>query len=193
MREEGVYVIRKMTGNGGLPNCGPDTLRVDRVLVNDQDLGVKGLEGVLFTLMQGMQAMNIKPEESTREPIAQLKTVAPPSKKIDQYSQLAAMPRSAHPQSSSFSLIGVWAPEGEYCASGAPTTFRSDGKVVEEFGAGAWNINGEKLTILMNGETTKSTIRLISDDDIFAYWDEGGSTRYRRCPVTQDDEPWFPV
>lgn len=86
-----------------------------------------------------------------------------------------------HPQSPTFRMAGAWVPKGESCDSGSGLIFEDNGVLSEEDSSGTWSIHGDSLETILNGEKTHGTVRLVSDDQIIAYWDGGENTQFLRC------------
>jgi hypothetical protein len=57
-------------------------------------------------------------------------------------------------------LIGPWAPKDEYCASGAGTTFKANGRYATEGADGTWKLAGNVLTMEEPGRRDRGEVRI---------------------------------
>lgn len=90
----------------------------------------------------------------------------------------------------SFNLIGIWAPEGEYCASGAGMHFKTGGKYVTEDVDGSWKLVGQSFQLNDGTQTFRGKLHAVSEHEFSIAWSDGDTSKYRRC-TPNGAEPWF--
>lgn len=98
-------------------------------------------------------------------------------------------------------LVGAWAPQGSYCASGDPVIYERDGGYRNSGGdiEGRWSLAGAKLTIVYaetdpttgeaSGPKQRSVVTLTR---VNATEIKMNQDRLRRCPASGGAEPWHP-
>lgn len=85
-------------------------------------------------------------------------------------------------------LLGGWAPEGSYCASGEAYVFNADGTFGNEDTEGTWQQREDRLTLRIGGRTSRVLVRLEAPDTISMSWPDGMRKLWRRCDGAR--EPW---
>lgn len=96
-------------------------------------------------------------------------------------------------------IVGSWAPEGEYCASGAGWNFKPGGAYTTEGESGEWTFENDVLDMIIPavpGATGAGRIGKVTwrnANEISVRWESGGTDRLRRCPGDNSmREPWYP-
>ncbi|WP_039979692.1 hypothetical protein [Sphingobium indicum] len=91
------------------------------------------------------------------------------------------------------SMVGSWVVKDEFCASGAPLIFGSDGKYTTEGATGAWSFGGNLLKIKEDGAkgTEIGKVEFISPKEFSVRWEDNRKESYRLC-TSNGQEPWHP-
>tara|TARA_B100001179_G_scaffold48294_1_gene32354 strand:+ start:1199 stop:1639 length:441 start_codon:yes stop_codon:yes gene_type:complete len=102
-----------------------------------------------------------------------------------------AEPAEQEPEANSVDgafLDGVWAFEGDYCASGAPVRFFADGRYSDFDSSGNWTVSGNEMTVRFD-DGTQNTLEIerVDENEMIT-----AGTRARRCPANGGEEPWHP-